>query len=377
MIQTVALDALHVSPAYQPRAELCEKTVKEYVEAMAAGAVFPRLVAFNVSDKRHKGPALVAGFHTHAAYKARGATECEVEVLDGTYAEAWLYAFRSNQQHGLRYTNADKRHAAEKALVMFTGDSNRVIAERLGLSHDFLSRVRKELEVTGKIEKVETTTGKDGRGRASAPETKTVEREQLSSDDSWQSAPDQQTVPQPEPEPSPNPLAPPEPEVAGSVGLAITEPLEPENEEAVAAFFAEGDAEAEEEPEPDTGKPQPSRSRKAGQFPLRNDDGTVKPAIDPDHPHAKLLRAIVTLAGCISAAVNDADQDSFLRLYLLHIGYVFPRAKIIGDRKYGWQCVGLRGLYRAVKLAGLDDKPKTKERMLKLYQAAMNPDGDA
>lgn len=100
------------------------------------------------------------------------------------------------------------------------------------------------------------------------------------------------------------------------------------------------------------------------------------PAIDPDHPHAALLQAITNLAAKVSAAVNAADPDDKLRTYLLHCGFVYPRAKIVNGRSYGWQCVGLRGVYRVVKLAGLPGKTRSKEQIQKQYDAAMNPEGE-
>lgn len=101
-----------------------------------------------------------------------------------------------------------------------------------------------------------------------------------------------------------------------------------------------------------------------------------RPAIDPDHPHAELLKAITAFAVKVSQAVNAAEHDSKLRAYLLNVGFVFPRAKIVGDRKYKWQCVGLRGLYRVVKLAGLPGKPKAKDRLVKMYDEANDPAND-
>jgi len=106
------------------------------------------------------------------------------------------------------------------------------------------------------------------------------------------------------------------------------------------------------------------------------DGENAKPIVDPDHPHAELLKAIIAFATRISKAVNDSDAESLLRLYLLNIGFVSPRAKIVGDKHFGWQCVGLRGLYRVVRLAGLPGK-KRKDTILKVYQDAMKPDGDA
>ncbi|MCE9566553.1 MAG: ParB/RepB/Spo0J family partition protein [Planctomycetes bacterium] len=134
--------------------------------------------------------------------------------------------------------------------------------------------------------------------------------------------------------------------------------------EVVEEFSQEGTAEAEVEADS-----QP-------EFAATNAQDHEVADAKPDHPHAKLLQAIVNLASRISAEVNDAEPDAKIRRYLLDIGFVFPRAKIVGERHYGWQCVGLRGLYRVVKLAGLPGKTRAKEKLLKAYQDAAQPEGD-
>lgn len=108
----------------------------------------------------------------------------------------------------------------------------------------------------------------------------------------------------------------------------------------------------------------------------RDGKPVVPPQRDPDHPYAKLLQQIVNLASVISATCNDEADDSKLRQYLLNMSFVFPRAKIVNGRNYGWKCVGLRGLYRAVQLAGLPGKAKSKAQLLKAVSEAMDPDGD-
>jgi ParB family chromosome partitioning protein len=122
----------------------------------------------------------------------------------------------------------------------------------------------------------------------------------------------------------------------------------------------------EEEAEPTSENPEPVCQIR---------DPEKKPARDPDHPHADFLNAIVAFATKVSQFVNDAEPDGKLRQYLLNVGFVVPRDKRVGDRHYGWQCVGLRGLYRVVKLAGLPGKPKTKATIAKAYKDAEQVEG--
>jgi hypothetical protein len=88
---------------------------------------------------------------------------------------------------------------------------------------------------------------------------------------------------------------------------------------------------------------------------------------DPDHPHAELLNAIIAFATRISKAVNDSEPESKLRTYLLNVKYVLPRDKGVNGRHMGWQCIGLRGLYRVIRLAGLPGKLKTKDNIVKEF----------
>lgn len=165
-VTMMSLDSLHITPLLQPRGKsLCKDTVTDYTVAAKSGAVFPPLLAFTVTDRKFPGPALVAGFHRHKAFKAAELTECEVELREGTFAEAWLAGFLSNSVNGLRYSREQKRHAVEQALLLFKKDSARQLAERLGVSNKFVSDIRKELVTAGKLEPVETVTSKDGAER--------------------------------------------------------------------------------------------------------------------------------------------------------------------------------------------------------------------
>lgn len=122
----------------QVRAGLNESTVSDYAEALAAGAKFPPVIVF------HDGSRHVAadGFHRIAAAGRRGATEIECEVRVGGKAEALKFALGCNAHHGLRRTNADKRHAVGLALREFPGVSDRALAEMCLVGHPLVAEVR-------------------------------------------------------------------------------------------------------------------------------------------------------------------------------------------------------------------------------------------
>ena len=244
-VQRMKLDALHVTPLLQTRSGgVCKGTVGEYAAAAKAGAAFPPLIAFRVTDWSFKKPALVAGFHRHEAFGQAGIAECEVEVRDGTFAEAWLAGWLSNLSHGLRYSNADKRKATEMALLLYKGDSARAIAERINVSHDFVGKVRKELVAAGKLEASEAVKGKDGvpqpgKGKSNGGKSP------VSSDDTGLKPSSERQAATPAPEEEPD----------GS-GLFDGPPAHEAPPESV-PFEPEPDDPADAAPEPPKGEPEP------------------------------------------------------------------------------------------------------------------------
>lgn len=157
------LTYLHCTPQLQARGgKLDKETVKDYAAAAKAGAKLPPLLAFKVTDRKFPGPALVAGFHRRAGLLEAGVEKWEVEVREGTFAEAWLAGWASNLTHGLRYTPEQKRHAAEQALLLFRKESATQVAKMLDLSVPFVSKIRKELEAAGKVERLKEVITSDG-----------------------------------------------------------------------------------------------------------------------------------------------------------------------------------------------------------------------
>lgn len=85
--------------------------------------------------------------------------------------------------------------------------------------------------------------------------------------------------------------------------------------------------------------------------------------VDPDHPHAALLSKITALAGAVSAAMNAPGGDR-LKTYLTHVRLVDHVKKLVpGGKGKKPRYVGLRDLYRVVKLAGKRGKEKTAEQI--------------
>lgn len=127
-------------------------------------------------------------------------------------------------------------------------------------------------------------------------------------------------------------------------------------------------ARPEPEPEQDEEVPPPSDPG----VPARKPPKHFKPgnAVDPDHPFAGLLNRIRALTGDVSEAMNGPGGDR-LKRYLSHVRLVDHFAKLVpGGRSAKPKYVGLRDLYRVVKLAGLPGKEKTEEQLVKELQKA-------
>ena len=146
----------------QVRARLCEETVQEYVEAMAAGAKFPPVIVF------HDGTNywLADGFHRLEAWKRNGVNSIKAEVKEGNRIDALKFAFGANSCHGLRMTNEDKRNAVKmayenrKELGLPDVPAARLIADLVGVNNDFAGR---QLSLNDSWAAATSRTGADGK----------------------------------------------------------------------------------------------------------------------------------------------------------------------------------------------------------------------
>ena len=108
--QKIKLNAL-VTEGLQIRCTIDKNVVAEYAEAMKDGKEFPPILVFREKDKLY----LADGFHRVEAAKKLGEEDVTADVREGGFNEALRFALHANSSHGLRRTNADKRHALEIA----------------------------------------------------------------------------------------------------------------------------------------------------------------------------------------------------------------------------------------------------------------------
>ena len=144
----IPLASITADPRVQSRAGRNEETVSEYAQAMRDGAVFPPIIVFQEGETFW----LSEGFHRVGAAEAAGFSEIEADVRPGTRRDAILHSLGANSDHGLRRTNADKRHAVTIMLEdeEWSGWSDREIARACSVDHKTVGRIRSDV-VTGEI----------------------------------------------------------------------------------------------------------------------------------------------------------------------------------------------------------------------------------
>lgn len=140
----------------QSRVTIDTAIVTEYAEAMERGEVFPPIKVYY--DMEQDIFILVDGFHRYLAWiKTFPNDDILAEQVLGSVREAVWESFSVNKSHGLQRTNADKRKAVEGALMHPNGVkmSDRAIAKHVGVHHQTVTNIRKELESSGEIRQME------------------------------------------------------------------------------------------------------------------------------------------------------------------------------------------------------------------------------
>lgn len=139
-MEALDLQSIRLDGGTQSRAALCDETIEEYAE---------HVDELPWSDVFYDGNDywLADGFHRWHAHHRAGRQTMRCHVRQGTRRDAILFSVSANDTHGLRRTNADKRRAVETLLndPEWSGWSDRVIAEHVGVSNPFVSGIRNQL----------------------------------------------------------------------------------------------------------------------------------------------------------------------------------------------------------------------------------------
>lgn len=142
------------------RESLCQKTVDEYAANYADGGEMDPITVYHDGNNYW----LSDGFHrVFGAEKAKCKT-IAANVLRGTREDARWAACAANK-HGLHRSNQDKHKAVMAALVhpQGKGMSDRAIAQHVGVSNVFVSKIRGEVLTVNTSDAPETRTGRDGK----------------------------------------------------------------------------------------------------------------------------------------------------------------------------------------------------------------------
>lgn len=164
---------IRADSAIQARCRLNDQAVADYADAIARGERMPAVVVFNDGSTYW----LADGFHRLEAVLRSGKDEITAKVIDGSREDAAWYALGANRTHGVRMTREDKERAIGLALTLHPGDSNRVIADHIGVSDETVRKLRVALAVDDGGQRI----GRDGKSYPSV--------RQVPNSDTW-SAPD-------------------------------------------------------------------------------------------------------------------------------------------------------------------------------------------
>ena len=156
----IAIEEIKTDCSTQMRCEINQSIVKEYRD-LIDGDDWPfddPIIVF--SDG--KSYWLADGFHRLEACKDAGSLMAECEVKKGNLEAAQDYALQANGKHGLRRTNEDKKKAVEFALncERWSKLSDRMIADHIGVSNVFVSKMRNQLLTVNSCSEREGADGK-------------------------------------------------------------------------------------------------------------------------------------------------------------------------------------------------------------------------
>lgn len=135
--------SLDASDGIQTRADLNERSVAAYAEAMRRGDEFPPALVYVVEGKAR----LVDGFHRHlASMESIDETKrpFRVEVRIAILKEAMTAALTTNTKHGTRLTQRDNENRLKMACAEpeLRAYSNRKLADFLGVDRNWIQRQR-------------------------------------------------------------------------------------------------------------------------------------------------------------------------------------------------------------------------------------------
>lgn len=125
VVRRLPLAEITIDDGTQARVELNVLAVKDYADAMLRGVEFPPVIVF--SDGQWCWMA--DGFHRAEACRKAGLPDILAEVHPGSRLDAIRYAVSANEEHGVKRSHADKRHAIRLFIDSFPEWRSRPHAE--------------------------------------------------------------------------------------------------------------------------------------------------------------------------------------------------------------------------------------------------------
>ena len=167
-------------PEIQVRTKMCSETVKRYEAIIAEHGFMDPLVVFvpDLEENTLRTALLILadGWHRDEAYAGLGKDRCPVEFKVGGKSEALEYSMSKNARNGLVMTNADKRRAAELAVVderMGKWDDKK-IAKKIGTSVSLVNDCRRGLKPADKKDRKRESTAASGKRETESPAPRTT-----------------------------------------------------------------------------------------------------------------------------------------------------------------------------------------------------------
>jgi len=139
-LMMIPIENLSCDPILQSRRKLNESVVREYLELMQTGEIFPPFHVVSVGNAY----LLVDGYHRLEAAKLAHVKDARCLVHDGDRRQAILLSSSANTRHGLHRTIADKRKVVMNLLsdAEWREWSDHQIARHCGVSQPFVSGLR-------------------------------------------------------------------------------------------------------------------------------------------------------------------------------------------------------------------------------------------
>lgn len=217
-MQEILIANIRTDASVQSREKINLEYVQELVDQLKAGKRLPPVDVYRDGEEIW----MADGWHRLLGHQEANKKTIRAEVHKGGRKEARWHSVASNQSHGLRRTNEDKRRCVKMALEDHPEMSDQAIAEHVGVSDRHVSGIRSELTRLGKVSPVTTRVGVDGVARKIPPPPPPNQRV-------TQPPPPGNRVlpPPPAPRIPPPPTVPKKAEVLGEDGKPIPDHLHP------------------------------------------------------------------------------------------------------------------------------------------------------